>query len=97
MNNNKEIFKSLIAGGHVGTDLGAILTTESEDNSHIAAIAGEAILATLEANEEARRSIVPVYVEEDGILYEYFSGGEKKFIKILTKPTRKIPANFKMK
>jgi len=74
MNDDREILDSLIAGGLIGAALAAILT-KNKDAAGIGAIAGAAILASYKANEIARRSSVPLIVEEDDALVEIMPGG----------------------
>ncbi len=96
-NNDENIFQSLIAGGLIGAALGAILTKDKEEGATIGALAGAVILATYKANEQAQKTNLPVYVEEDGKLYEIKLGNEKRFIKNIPKPNFTPPRNFKLK
>lgn len=97
MKNENATLESLIKGGMIGAVLGAFLSKDKEEGAVIGGLLGAAILATIRANEEAQKTNVPVYVEEDGKLYEIISSREKRFIKNLKKPTRSLPEQFKLK
>ena len=98
MNNNDEnIFQSLITGGLIGAALGALVSKNKEDGATIGALAGAVILATYKANEQAQKTNLPVYVEEDGKLYAIQPGGKKTFLKIIPKPNITISEHFKLK
>jgi len=96
MNNDAEILESLIAGGVIGAALAAILT-RNKDAAGIGAIAGAAILASYKANEIARRSSVPLVVEEGNALYEIIPGGDKRFIKKIYRSKKTIPQKFTLR
>ncbi len=83
MNNDDEIIGSLIAGGIIGAALGSLLSEKNSagENTFLGALAGAAIVATYKANQNAQKTNVPVYVEENGSLYEQTTNGEKRFIK----------------
>jgi hypothetical protein len=97
MKNDEEIVASLIAGGIIGAALGALLSKNREEGATLGALAGATLLATFKANEKAMQLNMPMYIEEDGNLYEIQSGGIKKFIKTIDKPAVKIQENFKLK
>ena len=97
MKNDEEIIQSLIVGGLVGATLGALVSKDKEEGNILGAVAGAALLATFKANEKAMQTNVPMYVEENGSLYQIESGGNKKFIKKLDKPTVKLQEHFKLK
>ncbi len=96
MNNDREILESLIAGGLIVGALAAILS-QNKDASGIGVIAGAAILASYKANEIARRSSVPVVVEEGNELVEIMPGGYRRVIREITRSTRKLPKNFTLR
>lgn len=96
-NNDENIFQSLIAGGLIGAALGALLSKDKEEGATIGALAGAVILATYKANEQAQKTNLPVYVEEDGKLYEIQPGGIKRFIKDIPKPDFVPNKYFKLK
>ncbi len=97
MEKDEDILKSLIVGGLIGAALGALLSKNKDQGSALGAIAGAALLATFKANENAQKTNVPVLVEENNIIYEINSKGEKKFIKVIEKPTHQVPEHFKLK
>ncbi len=97
MKKDVEIFESLLAGGLIGAALGALLSKSKGDGALLGALAGAAILATFKANEQAQKTNVPVYVEQDGSLYEIQPGGNKIFIKTIEKSNVKLPKHFKLK
>ena len=97
MKSDEEILQSLIAGGLIGAALGALLSKNREDVATLGALAGAAILATYKANEKALQTNLPMFIEENGSLYQIQSGGEKKFIRTIEKPTVKLKNNFKLK
>jgi hypothetical protein len=96
MKDDNEIFESLIAGGVIGAALGALLSKESGKGSLLGAIAGAAILATFKANEDAKKTNITMYVEEDGYLYKILPGGLKTKIRKLEKPAVKLQEHFKL-
>jgi outer membrane lipoprotein SlyB len=98
MEKDKQIINDLIAGGLVGAALGALLSNENEtgNNAVLGAIAGAAMVATFRANEEAKKTNIPLILEENGNLYEVYRNGEKRFLKKLEKSQTKVPTNFKL-
>ncbi|MCD6065439.1 MAG: hypothetical protein K0S33_265 [Bacteroidetes bacterium] len=66
-------------------------------NTESASIAASALLASVEAREYAFQTGIPLIVAEEGVLYEEFQDGTKKFIQDLPKSTRKFPKKFKLK
>ncbi len=88
---------SLIKGGLIGAALGALLSKDKEDGAIIGALLGAAISATLKANEEAKKTNIPLYIEEDGKLYEISSDGQKRFVKNIEKNISQLPEQFKLK
>lgn len=96
MKNDEEILESLIAGGLIGAALGALVSKNKEEGITLGTLAGAAILATFKANEKAMQTNLPMFVEEDGNLYQIQSGGIKKFIRKIDKPSVKLQENFKL-
>lgn len=96
MSKEDDVFKSLIAGGLVGAGLGALLTGKKDDTI-LGAIAGGAIMATLKASEEAKEMNFPVYIMEEGNLYERMPDGTKKFIRAIRSKRKKYQSNYKLK
>jgi glycine zipper 2TM protein len=98
MSQDNKILESLIAGGIIGAALGSLLSDKKDKESTLlGAVAGAVILATYKANEEARRTNVSFFVEENGKLYEVQQGGTKKFIRNIPKPDVAVPKHFKLK
>ena len=97
MKTDEEIIQSLIAGGIIGAMLGSILSNNTKEEKTLGAIAGAAILASYKANEKAQKSNIPYYIEEEGILFEVNSKGEKKFIKSIVRPATILGDHFKLK
>lgn len=89
--------ESLIKGGLIGAALGALLSRDKEDGAVVGALLGAAIFATISANEEAKKTNLPLYIEEDGRLFEVHPSGKKRFIKDLKKPAQPISKQFKLK
>ncbi len=96
MNDKNTSIESLIMGGFLGAGLGALLSKDKEEGAALGALLGAAIAATFHAGEEARKTNLPIFVEEKGILYEVSPSGEKRFVKKLKKPSRQIPEQFKL-
>lgn len=97
MNDTDSDMESLIKGGIIGAALGAILSKDKEEGAVIGALLGSAIWATFQASEAARIKQIPVFVEEDGKLYEIGASGSKRFIKKIAKPAKGLPKTFKLK
>jgi len=97
MKNDEEIMESLIAGGLIGAALGALLSKNNGDQAILGALAGATILATFKANEKAMKMNIPMYMEENGNIYQVQTGGIKKFIRKIDKPSLKLPQHFKLK
>lgn len=97
MKDEDSTLQSLIAGGLIGAALGAFLSKDKEEGAVIGALLGAAFSATLKASEEAQKTNVPVFVEEDGKLYEVVSSRERRFIRNLKKPSRHLPEQLKLK
>jgi hypothetical protein len=96
MSKEDDVFKSLIAGGHIGAGLGALLTNKKKDDTILGAIAGAAIMATLKASEEAKVINFPVHIVEEGNLYERMPDGTKKFVRTIRSSNKKYQSNYKL-
>lgn len=96
MENKDAIIESLIAGGIIGAALGAVLTNKT-DNKVLSAVAGAVLLATYNANLQAQKTNIPVYVKEDEGLYEIKPGGVKTKIKSFKKNRNHLPKDFQLK
>lgn len=98
MKDENTTIEAMIKGGLIGATLGAFLAKDKEDGAILGAILGSAILSTLEANKEARKTNVPLYVEEDGKLYLVNSAnGQKRFIRNIKRNPAQFPYEFKLK
>ena len=97
MKNDEEIMESLIAGGLIGAALGALLSKNNGDQTMLGALAVATILATFKANEKAMKMNIPMYMEENGNIYQLQTGGIKKFIRKIDKPSLNLPQHFKLK
>lgn len=97
MNSDDKIIESLITGGLIGAVLGALISENKESGAAVGAIAGAAVLATFKASEQAKKTNLPLVVEEDGKLYEIQPGGGKRFIKNIPKPNSSMAKHFKLK
>jgi len=96
MKEESGVIESLIKGGLIGAAMGALLSKDKEDGAVLGAILGAAVSATLKANEEAKKTNLPVYVEEEGSLYEIDALGNKQFIRTIKKSTKQWPEQFKL-
>ncbi len=96
MENDDKIIEHLIADGTIGTTLGAILTNKTKSNQ-LGAIAEAALMATYNANQQAQKTNVPVYVKENEGLYEIKPGGIKTKIKSFKKNKTNLPKDFQLK
>ena len=97
MKRDDEILESLIVGGFIGAALGALLSKNKNEGGTLGALAGAVLLATFKANETAQKTNVPVYIEQDGNVYEINAIGEKKFIKKIKEYHKQIPRKFQLK
>lgn len=97
MENKDEVFESLIAGGLIGAALGALLSKNKGNGATLGGLAGAVLLATLKANENAKKTNIPLYIEEDGSIYEVNSKGVKRFIKKIHESDLSVPRKFKLK
>ena len=97
MKQDKQIVEQLIAGSVIGAALGALLSKEKSEGSMLGAIAGAAIVATFRANEEARKTDLPILQVEEGSLYEVRPNGNKRFLKKIGQPQVEMPRKFKLR
>lgn len=94
--NDQKIIQSLIAGGLIGASLGALIADDTDEGVSVGALAGAVILATFNANEMAQKTNLPVYIVENGKLFEIKSGGIKRYIKDIPKPNIELSKHFKL-
>ena len=97
MSKEDNILESLIAGGLIGAAFGALLSRNKEEGAVIGALLGATFSATLQANQEAQKTHVPFYVEENGKLYRVESDSTRTFIRNIQKPTFRITKTYKLK
>ncbi|MFP9117239.1 glycine zipper 2TM domain-containing protein [Flavobacterium sp. RNTU_13] len=97
MEQDDKILENLITGGVVGAALGALLSKDKREGATLGALAGAAILATFRANEEAKKSNVPLILEEEGNLYEISPDGQRRFLRKIEKPKITMPSQFKLR
>jgi hypothetical protein len=93
MKNDTEILESLLVGGLVGAALAALISN-NKSGIGLGAIAGAVLLASFKANENAKKTNIPLLIEENNALYEQSPDGSKRFIKAIPKYQVEIPANF---
>jgi hypothetical protein len=94
MSKEEEMIESLVKGGVIGAALGA-LVTDNKNGAILGALAGAAIAASLQANENAVKTNLPMLMEENGNLYKILPGGERRLIRSLNK-SKKPPKNFRL-
>jgi outer membrane lipoprotein SlyB len=97
MNNDNEIVKNLVAGGIIGAALGALIADDNQEGATIGAIAGAVIFATLKANDKAKQTHIPFFIEEENSLYKIDSDGSKHFVKKIEKSQTKLNKQFILK
>lgn len=97
MKTDDEIIESLIAGGLIGATLGALVSKNNEEEVMSGAMIGAVILATFKASEKALATNLPMYVVENGNLYQIQKETVKKFIRKIEKSSIKLPSHFKLK
>lgn len=97
MNEAEKSIESLVERGLIGAELGALLANDEEEVAEIGVLLEAAFSATLNAAENAKKTNVPVCVEENGVLYEELPSGEKIFLRKLAKPAVKFPVQFTLR
>lgn len=97
MKTENSIIEELIVGGLIGAGLGALLSDNEKEGATIGAIAGAVIFATFKANEEAKKTKVPFYVQENNVLYKIDADGKKHFVRNVETPKYKLNKRFKLK
>ena len=92
------ILRSLLLGGVLGASLGALILKNNRGESTVlGAIAATALLASVKANERAKKTEIPLVIEEDHALYRIYADGSRKFLKNLPKPEGSLPKKFTLK
>lgn len=97
MKTDDEIIESLIAGGLIGATLGALVLKNNEEEVMSGAMIEAVILATYKASEKALETNIPMYVVENGNLYQIQKGAVKEFIRKIEKSSIVLPTHFKLK
>ncbi|TDB67323.1 hypothetical protein [Arundinibacter roseus] len=97
MKQDEEIVNTLIKGGIIGAALGALVSENKENGATIGALAGAALLATFRANQHALQNNLPMFLEENNVLYEIKADGSKHFVRNLAKTNPLLPEHFKLK
>lgn len=74
------------------------MSKDKEDGAILGTLLGTVFSATFKANQEAKKTNIPVYIEEKGKLYAIEPGGERHFIRDIQKPfVKRLPKRFKLK
>lgn len=97
MLNQDKTIDSLVSGGLIGAALGMLLSKDKEEGMIIGGLLGAAITATMKANQEARKTNIPVYIKENGKIFAVDASGNKRFIKNIEKPIGIFSGQFKLK
>ncbi len=97
MLNQDKTLDSLVSGGLIGAALGLLLSKDKEEGMAIGGILGAAISATMKANQEAKKTKIPVYIKENSKIFAVDASGNKRFIKRIEKPTQNFSGQFKLK
>jgi hypothetical protein len=88
-----EMLKSLVADGSVGVALGTLIANDKSEGDGLGALAGAALFASFRASQRAQLGSTPVYILENGNLYEA-SRGRKLFIKKIHRRSSGLPKTF---
>lgn len=91
---NQENIESLVLAGIIGATFGALISKNKTNGSGLGAIAGIAFWASLSANEKARKTQIPLLLEENDALYEVYPNGKKKLITHFEKQDSILPKKF---
>ena len=91
---NQDKIESLVIAGIIGATFGALISKNKHNGSGLGAIAGIAFWASLSANKEARKTKIPLLLEENDALYEVYPNGDKKLIKYFEKQDSILPKKF---
>lgn len=96
MESNNKIINDLIAGGVIGAALGTLIMDDKKGVG-IGAIAGAALFASLKANENAKKTNIPILVQEQDSLFKIMPNGERVFIKKIPKSNITLHNKFILK
>ncbi|GAA0878185.1 hypothetical protein GCM10009119_11530 [Algoriphagus jejuensis] len=97
MKNDEEIMESLVAEGLIGTAMSSLLSKNNGENASLGTLAGAAILGTFKAGEKAKETSIPMFVVENGDLFQIQKDHDKKFVRKIEKPTIQLRRSFKLK
>ncbi len=97
MDSEAKTIESLIAGGVIGATLGALITNDRGEGATTGAIAGAVLFATLQANDDAKKTQVPFYIQENNALYLVDAQGQKVFVKEIATPKKVLKEHFILK
>ena len=93
MKNDTEILESVIEDGLIGAALRALISN-NKTAAGLGAIAAAVLLASFRANENAKKTNIPLLIEENNALFEENPNGTRRFIRAIPKNTKEIPAKF---
>jgi hypothetical protein len=93
MDDKSTNLESFMADGLIGVGRLALFSNDKEEGAFLGAV----IAATATASKEARKTAVPLLVEENGALYEITGPGKKRFVRCLKKPARPLGRYLKLK
>lgn len=93
----EEIIDSLVAEGIIGAALGLLLSNDKTSGTLVGGLAGAALFGSLKANEQAKKTEIPMLVEEDHVIYQVNKNGQKKVYKTIPKRKHNLPNKFKLK
>ena len=97
MESEDKTIERLIAGGVIDSSLGALITNDRGEGATIGAIAGAVLFATLQANDDAKKTHVPFYIQENNALYLVDAQGQKVFVKEIATPKKVLKEHFILK
>ncbi len=95
MKTDDEIFESLIANGDISPTFGNFIIKDK--HSITSTIARVAILASIQAKENASKLNLSRIILKHDALYEVKADGSEIFIKSIPKPSKQIAKTFKLK
>lgn len=96
-NKEKNIIERLIAGGIIGAALGSLLSEGKRSGTALGALAGAAFFASLKANEEAKKTDIPLVLEENDVIYRVRKNGSRVRLKKLPNQAKIVPEKFKLR
>ena len=97
MESENKTIERLIAGGVIDPTLGALITNDRNEGATIGAIAGAVLFATLKANDDAKKTHVPFYIQENNALYLVDAQGQRVFVKEIVTQNKVLKQHFILK